>query len=86
MCIRDRLALQARAYGAPCSLVADQDATTEQRRWLAAVLHQASFRVYTWEGLPPKGAPAAAAAIARAARRGDTGADPEDDEPRDGPV
>eukprot|EP00969_Alexandrium_andersonii_P188735 8340570-Alexandrium_andersonii.AAC.1 len=53
---------------------------------MAAVLHQASFRVYAWEGIPARGAAVAAAAIVRAAGRGGTGAEADADEPRDGPV
>eukprot|EP00969_Alexandrium_andersonii_P293830 12986062-Alexandrium_andersonii.AAC.1 len=67
------LALRARAYGTPSSLATDPDASAEHWKWLAAVLHQASFRGYTWEGLPARGAAAAAAAIVRAACRGDVG-------------
>eukprot|EP00969_Alexandrium_andersonii_P254225 11235637-Alexandrium_andersonii.AAC.1 len=62
-------ALRARAYGTPCSLVTDPDATREQRQWLAAIVHQASFRVFAGEGLPARATAVAAAAIVRAAGR-----------------
>eukprot|EP00969_Alexandrium_andersonii_P005228 227297-Alexandrium_andersonii.AAC.1 len=64
----------------------DPDASAEQRSWLAATLHQSSFRVFAWVGLPARSAAVAAAAIIRAAGRGDIGAEADDDEPRTGPV
>eukprot|EP00969_Alexandrium_andersonii_P303006 13394152-Alexandrium_andersonii.AAC.1 len=68
------IALRARAYGTPCSLAMDPDATRDERNWLAAILHQASFRVFAWEGLPARQAAVAAAAIVRAAGRSDVDA------------
>eukprot|EP00969_Alexandrium_andersonii_P330217 14593121-Alexandrium_andersonii.AAC.1 len=63
----------------------DADATKEQRGWLVAVLHQASFRVFAWEGLPARPPAVAAAAIVRAAGRGEADAGPDEDELRDEP-
>eukprot|EP00969_Alexandrium_andersonii_P172800 7639041-Alexandrium_andersonii.AAC.1 len=64
----------------------DADATKEQRGWLVAVLHQASFRVFAWEGLPARQPAVVAAAIVRAAGRGEADAGPDEDAVRDGPV
>eukprot|EP00969_Alexandrium_andersonii_P109480 4830143-Alexandrium_andersonii.AAC.1 len=63
----------------------DADATKEHRQWLVTVLHQASFRVYAWEGLSARPPSVAAAAITRAAGRGEGGPEPDEEGLCEGP-